>query len=77
MASTCGSRRAVFRRIAQRSFEEWPAYDAAPLYNRSSLGGLEEDVRVVSRAWFVQEEHSSVDQSTWAFVRRAKADADQ
>jgi len=62
VASTCGSRRAVFRRIAQRSFEEWPAYDAAPLYNRSSLGGLEEDVRVVSRAWFVQEEHSSVDQ---------------
>ena len=37
-------------------------YDATPLYDRTSLAGLESDVRTVSKTWFTHDEHDSVDQ---------------
>jgi len=61
VTSTRDSRRAVFRQIAHRPYITWPTYDSTPLYDRSSLGGLEEDVRVVSSAWFDHDEHNSVE----------------
>lgn len=60
MTSTRDSRRTVFRQIAQRSYVDWPGYDSTPLYDRSSLGGLEADVRVVSTAWFAHDKHDSL-----------------
>ena len=36
-------------------------YDATPLYERSSLGGLEEDVQTVARAWFEHDAHDSIE----------------
>lgn len=62
MAATYESQRTVFRRIAQRPSVEWPVYDSTPLYERSSLAGLESDVRVVSEMWFEHESHDSVEQ---------------
>ncbi|WP_425491839.1 transposase [Halohasta salina] len=62
MPITTESRRTVFRQIARRSYVEWPAYDSTPLYDRTSLAGLEADVRIVSGAWFRHHEHSSVEQ---------------
>ena len=47
MPPTQLSRREVFRTIAATSYREWPAYAATPLYDRSSLGGLEEDIRTI------------------------------
>ena len=61
MASTPESRRTIFRRIAQRSYVEWPAYDSTPLYDRTSLAGLESDVRTISETWFSHESHNSVE----------------
>lgn len=55
------SRRDVFRRIARRSRVEWPVYDAKPLYERSSLDGLESDIRTVSQTWFKHHGHESVE----------------
>lgn len=55
------SRRAVFRQIAETSYYDWPAYDATPLYDRSSLGGLEKDIRTVARVWFDHHTHESVE----------------
>jgi len=46
--SEVASRRAIFRQIAQRAHVEWPTYDSAPIYDRTSLVGLRSDVRVVS-----------------------------
>lgn len=60
MASTQDSRRDVFRAIATDSYREWPAY--ARLYDRSSLGALEEDIRTVASVWFAREDHNSVDE---------------
>jgi len=54
------SQRTVFRRIAQQSFVEWPAYDSTPLYDQSSLAALEEDIRTVASTWFDHEDHHSV-----------------
>ena len=51
----------VFREIATTSYYEWPAYDSTPLYDRSSLGGLEEDIRTVARVWFKHDAHESVE----------------
>jgi hypothetical protein len=48
VVATCESRRSVFRRIAHQPYVEWPIYDSTPLYDRTSLAGLESDVRVVS-----------------------------
>ncbi|MFC5136007.1 MULTISPECIES: transposase [Haloferacaceae] len=61
MAPTSKSRRSVFRRIARKSYIEWPAYDSTPLYDWSSLAGLESDVRTVSEAWFDHDAHTSVE----------------
>ncbi|RLM41975.1 transposase, partial [Haloarcula sp. Atlit-47R] len=62
MVASCDSRRTVFRRIAQQSYAEWPAYDSTPLYDRSSLAGLEEDIWTVASTWFDHEDHHSVDE---------------
>ena len=62
MTSTPVSRRTVFRGIARRSYVEWPAYDSTPLYDRTSLAGLESDVQTVSAAWFTHESHDSIEQ---------------
>ncbi|TKX60550.1 transposase [Halorubrum sp. ASP1] len=48
--------------MARLSYAEWPAYDSTPLYDRTSLTGLESDVRIVSGAWFTHHEHISVEQ---------------
>jgi len=61
VVATRESRRSVFRRIAHQHIE-WPAYDSTPLYDRSSLGGLESDVRVVSSVWFTHPNHNSLEQ---------------
>ncbi|WP_369333758.1 transposase [Halorubrum sp. SP9] len=55
------SRRDVFRRIAQRPHVDWPAYDATPLYDQSSLTALIEDFRTVSGIWFEHSAHNSVE----------------
>jgi len=62
VTSTPVSRRTVFRGIARRSYVEWPAYDSTPLYDRTSLAGLESDVQTVSGAWFAHESHDSIEQ---------------
>jgi len=36
-------------------------YNSTPLYDRSSLAGLEADVRVVSESWFEHDAHESVE----------------
>jgi len=59
---TFESRRTVFRQVARRSHAEWPAYNSTPLYDRTSLAGLESDVRIVSGAWFTHHKHISVEQ---------------
>lgn len=61
MTVTWESQRDVFRSISQSSYYGWPAYNSTPLYDRSSLGGIEEDVRTVARVWFSHEAHNSVD----------------
>jgi len=60
MGCTLESRRVVFRTIAQAAYREWPAYDSIPLYDRSSLGGLEADIRTVATAWFTHKTHESI-----------------
>lgn len=62
MVTSCDSQRSVFRRIAQQSYAEWPAYNSTPLYDRSSLAGLEEDIRTVASTWFDHQAHHSVDE---------------
>ena len=52
----------VFRRIARRPYCEWPVYDSTPLYDRTSLAGLESDVRAVAGMWFTHDAHDSVEQ---------------
>jgi IS4 transposase len=36
-------------------------YDATPLYERSSLDGLESDIRIVSQTWFRHDRHELVE----------------
>ncbi len=62
MVATRESRCSVFRRIAHHQHVEWPTYDSTPLYDRTSLAGLESDVRVVSSAWFTHPDHNSLEQ---------------
>lgn len=62
MVATRESRCSVFRRIAHQQHVEWPAYDSTPLYDRTSLAGLESDIRVVSEVWFTHHEHDSLEQ---------------
>ena len=61
MAVTNDSHRAVFRQIARRPYAQWPVYDSTPLYDRSSLAGLESDIRTVSETWFKHDHHKSVE----------------
>ncbi|ERG93820.1 transposase, partial [Haloquadratum walsbyi] len=63
MPPTQQSAQTIFRRIARQSYTEWPAYDSTPLYDRTSLAGLEDDVSVVPDAWFEHDEHNSLEQS--------------
>ncbi len=56
------SRRTVFQRIAQQPYVEWPAYDSTPLYDRTSIAGLESDVRVISGVWFTHPDHNSLEE---------------
>ncbi|RCU43707.1 transposase [Haloplanus salinus] len=62
MPPTRDSRRAVYRRVAQRPHIDWPAYDSTPLYDRTSLAGLESDIRTVSEMWLDHESHDSVEE---------------
>src|SRR6056297_2711316 len=62
MAPTESSCRAIFRAVAQTPHHEWPAYDSTPLYDRSSLAALKEDIHTVAREWFDHDAHESVDQ---------------
>ncbi|QKY22273.1 transposase (plasmid) [Halolamina sp. CBA1230] len=62
MTATRASRRTVFRHIARLPHSEWPNYDSTPLYNRSSLAAVEEDVRIVASVWFEHDAHESVDE---------------
>ena len=59
--STQAAQRAIYQAIAQDASSTWPAYSTTPLYGRSSLGGLAEDIRVVASIWFDHEAHESVD----------------
>jgi len=58
---TLDSHQTVFRRLAQRKYAQWPAYESAPLYDRTSLAGLEADIRTVSAVWFDHDSHDSVE----------------
>ncbi|ELY62157.1 transposase [Natronococcus jeotgali] len=62
MASTQASRRDVFRAIATDSYRKWPAYDTTGLYDRSSLGALEEDIQTIASAWFAHKAYDSIDE---------------
>ena len=62
MTGTSESQRSVFGRIARRQHIEWPIYNSTPLYDRTSLGGLESDVRVVSNVWFTHPDHDSIEE---------------
>lgn len=61
MPSTQLSRRDIYRDVAQHDYSEWPAYSFTPLYDRSSLDGLIEDIRTVVSTWFDHEAHDSVE----------------
>ena len=61
IAPTQISRCEVFRTIAAKPYYEWPAYASTLLYDRSSLSGLEEDVRTVAKVWFEHDAHESVE----------------
>jgi len=67
VAATRESRRTVFQRIAKRPHADWPVYDATPLYERSSLDGLESDIRIVSQTWFRHDSHESVENFVYSF----------
>ena len=62
MPPTRDSRRAIYRRVTQRPHIDWPAYDSTPLYDRTSLAGLESDIRTVSETWFDHDSHDSVEE---------------
>ncbi|QLC35508.1 transposase (plasmid) [Halarchaeum sp. CBA1220] len=67
MTATRASRRTVFRHIARLPYSEWPNYDSTPLYDRSSLAAVEEDVRIVASVWFEHDAHESVDEFACQF----------
>lgn len=48
--------------MAQRSYVTWPAYDSTQLYDRTSLVGLESDIRTVSETWLAHGMHNSVEE---------------
>ena len=60
MTATRGSQQTVFRYIAQHLRHNWPTYDSTPLYDRSSLSAVEEDIQTVASVWFKHNAHDSV-----------------
>jgi hypothetical protein len=60
MTASQSSRREVFRELAESDSDAWPAYESTALYDRSSLGALEEDVRTVAGVWFDHDAHESL-----------------
>jgi len=62
VVATWESQRTVFRRIAQQPYVQWPVYDSTPLYDQTSLAGLESDIQIVSEVWFTHHEHDSLEQ---------------
>lgn len=60
MTATRASQRAVFRQLSREPYYKWPTYDLTPLYDRSSLGALEEDVQYVGTVWFEHAAHESI-----------------
>jgi len=62
MTTTQSSRLVVFRRIVNISYYDWSAYTATPLYDRRSIRGLEEDVRVLATVWFDHDAHDSIEE---------------
>ncbi|WP_420191822.1 transposase [Haloplanus salinarum] len=62
MPRTLDSHQTVFRRLAQQKYAQWPAYESTPPYDRTSLAGLESDIRTVSEMWFDHESHDSVEE---------------
>ena len=62
MTSTQASRRTVFRTIAQTTYSERPDFDLTPLYDQSSIDGLEADIQTVVAAWFDHDAHKSVEE---------------
>ena len=62
MAATLGSKRTVFRSIADRSYSQWPVYRDFPAYDRANLAGLREDVRTVADHWFRHDQHDDIDE---------------
>ena len=62
MPRTLDSHQTVFRRLAQRKYTQWPAYESTPLYDRTSLAGLETDIRTVSEMWFDHDSHDSIEE---------------
>jgi len=62
MPYTSQSCRTTFRRITQRQYSEWPAYNSTLLYDRTSLAGLESDIRTVSETWFDHDSHDSIEE---------------
>lgn len=62
VAATHAIQRTVFRTIGQTLYAQWPAYDSTPLYDRSVLGGLDEDIRTVAAVWFDHDAHESIEE---------------
>jgi len=60
VTATRGSQQTVFRYIAQHLHHDWPTYDSTPLYDRSSLSAVEEDIQTVASVWFKHNAHDSV-----------------
>ncbi|QIO25452.1 transposase [Haloarcula sp. JP-L23] len=63
MTATRTSQRSVFRHVAQLPSSAWPTYDSTPLYDRSSLGAVKEDIRIIASVWFEHDAHDSVEDS--------------
>jgi hypothetical protein len=61
VAPTRESRRTVFCRIVQQSYVDWPTYESTPLFDRTSLPGVESDIRLVAEAWFQHDDHETVE----------------
>ena len=61
MAPTRESRRTVFCRIVQLSYVDWPTYESSPLFDRTSLPGVESDIRLVAETWFQHDDHETVE----------------
>lgn len=52
----------MYRTLAQATHLEWPTYESNPLYDQSSLGGFEADIRTLAGVWFEHDAHESVEE---------------